>query len=149
MNYAPLVKEVGRGARGARDLARAQAEQLFGEMLDGTVPDMELGALPIAMRIKGDSADATSGRRTVLLPSFNGARKQAKLTPLMAQLLAREGVPVRIFDPHDFLLSDGRSEAVVDLPVGDYELQVALHDGAGNLLLKGQSLKLNVNRHER
>ncbi|RZL35164.1 MAG: DUF4399 domain-containing protein, partial [Rubrivivax sp.] len=39
-------------------------------------------------------------------------------------------------------LSDGRSEAVVDLPVGDYELQVALHDGAGNLLLKGTPLRL-------
>ncbi|MEO6278241.1 DNA-binding protein YbiB [Roseateles sp.] len=119
MNYAPLIKEVGRGARGARDLSRPQAEELFGEMLDGTVPDMELGALLIAMRIKGESADevagflaamqartaslnAPDGPRTVLLPSFNGARKQANLMPLVAQLLAREGVPVLIFGRHDF-----------------------------------------------
>ncbi|HEY0954505.1 MAG TPA: DNA-binding protein YbiB [Roseateles sp.] len=119
MDYASLIKEVGRGARGARDLTRAQAEALFGEMLDGRVPDMELGALLIAMRIKGESADevagflaamqartaamaAPPGPRTVLLPSFNGARKQANLMPLVALLLAREGVPVLVFGRHDF-----------------------------------------------
>lgn len=119
MNYAPLIKELGRGARGARDLSREQAEQLFGEMLDGQVPDMELGAMLIALRVKGESADevagflaamqartaslaAPVGPRTVLLPSFNGARKQANLMPLVALLLAREGVPVLIFGRHDF-----------------------------------------------
>lgn len=119
MDYAPLIKEVGRGARGARDLTREQAEALFGAMLDGQVPDLELGALLIALRVKGESADevagflaalqartaalaAPGGPRTVLLPSFNGARKQANLMPLVAQLLAREGVPVLIFGRHDF-----------------------------------------------
>jgi len=119
MNYAPLIKELGRGARGARDLSREQAEALFGEMLDGQVPDMELGAMLIALRVKGESAAevagflaamqartaslaAPAGPRTVLLPSFNGARKQANLMPLVAQLLARAGVPVLIFGRHDF-----------------------------------------------
>jgi len=119
MNYALLIKELGRGARGARDLSREQAESLFGEMLDGQVPDMELGAMLIALRVKGESADevagflsamqartaalaAPPGPRTVLLPSFNGARKQANLMPLVARLLAREGVPVLIFGRHDF-----------------------------------------------
>ncbi|RZJ08419.1 MAG: DNA-binding protein YbiB [Rubrivivax sp.] len=119
MDYAPLIKEIGRGTRGARDLTRQQAEALFGAMLDGQVPDMELGAILIAMRIKGESAEevagflaamqartaplgAPAGPRTVLLPSFNGARKQANLMPLVALLLAREGVPVLIFGRHDF-----------------------------------------------
>lgn len=119
MDYAPLIKEMGRGARGARDLTREQAESLFGEMLEGRVPDMELGAMLIALRVKGESADevagflaamqartvplqAPDGPRIVLLPSFNGARKQANLMPLVAQLLAREGVPVLIFGRHDF-----------------------------------------------
>jgi anthranilate phosphoribosyltransferase len=119
MDYASLIKELGRGARGARDLAREQAEALFGAMLDGQVPDMELGAMLIALRVKGESADevagflaamqartasmaAPPGPRTVLLPSFNGARKQANLMPLVALLLAREGVPVLIFGRHDF-----------------------------------------------
>lgn len=119
MDYAPLIKEIGRGTKGARDLNRQQAEALFGDMLDGQVPDMELGAILISLRIKGESADevagflaamqartatlqAPAGPRTVLLPSFNGARKQANLMPLVAQLLARDGVPVLIFGRHDF-----------------------------------------------
>jgi anthranilate phosphoribosyltransferase len=80
---------------------------------------MELGAMLIALRVKGESADevagflaamqartaalaAPPGPRTVLLPSFNGARKQANLMPLVALLLAREGVPVLVFGRHDF-----------------------------------------------
>lgn len=119
MDYASLIKEVGRGARGARDLTREQAEALFGAMLDDGVPQLELGALLIALRVKGESAEevagflaamqartvamaAPEGPRTVLLPSFNGARKQANLMPLVARLLAREGVPVLIFGRHDF-----------------------------------------------
>ncbi|MFG6428747.1 DUF4399 domain-containing protein [Roseateles sp. LYH14W] len=46
-------------------------------------------------------------------------------------------------------LSDGRSEAIVDLPLGDYEVVVALHDGAGNPLLKAAPLKVSVNRQDR
>lgn len=119
MDYAAVIKEVGRGTRGARDLTREQAQALFGAMLDGDVPDLELGALLIALRVKGESADevagflaalqartaamaAPDGPRTVLLPSFNGARKQANLMPLVAGLLAREGVPVLVFGRHDF-----------------------------------------------
>jgi hypothetical protein len=46
-------------------------------------------------------------------------------------------------------LSDGRTEAIADLPVGDYEVVVSLHDGAGNPLLKGAPLRFSVNRHDR
>ena len=46
-------------------------------------------------------------------------------------------------------LVDGRSEAIVDLPVGDYEAVVSLHDGAGNPMLKGTPLKFSVNRQDR
>jgi anthranilate phosphoribosyltransferase len=119
MDFPALIKELGRGARGARDLTREQAEALFGAMLDGTVPELELGAILIALRVKGESTDevagfltamqartapmqAPEGPRTVLLPSFNGARKQANLMPLVARLLARQGVPVLIFGRHDF-----------------------------------------------
>lgn len=138
MDYAALIKEVGRGARGARDLTRAQAENLFGAMLDGVVPDLELGALLIALRVKGGSADevagflaamqarttpmaAPEGPRTVLLPSFNGARKQANLMPLVASLLARAGVPVLIFGRHDFdsRVSPFELLAALGLPTSD------------------------------
>ncbi|MBI3349547.1 MAG: DUF4399 domain-containing protein, partial [Burkholderiales bacterium] len=46
-------------------------------------------------------------------------------------------------------LTDGRTEAVVDLPLGDYDVVVTLHDGAGNPLLKGAPIKFSVNRHDR
>lgn len=46
-------------------------------------------------------------------------------------------------------LTDGRTEAITDLPVGDYEVVVSLHDGAGNALLKGAPVKFSVNRHDR
>ncbi len=125
MNLAPLIKEVGRGSKGARDLTEAQAEALFGQILDGLVPDLELGALLLSLRIKGEAASELNGferamqartaqitvpglldggnsPRCVLLPTFNGARKQANLLPLVALLLAREGVPVLIHGRHDF-----------------------------------------------
>ncbi|QPF72821.1 DNA-binding protein YbiB [Roseateles sp. DAIF2] len=121
MEFAPLIKEIGRGTRGARDLDEAQAEALFGAMLDRAVPELELGAILLSMRIKGESAAElagfwramqartarveiapATGPRCVLLPTFNGARKQANLMPLVARLLARAGVPVLIFGRHDF-----------------------------------------------
>ncbi|MDM0046445.1 DNA-binding protein YbiB [Variovorax dokdonensis] len=106
MGISHYIKEIGRGARGARSLDRDQARDLFGQVLDGTVTDLEIGAFCLAMRIKGETPaemagflDAThermarfsSGRLTVVLPSYNGARKLPVLTPLLGCLLAREG----------------------------------------------------------
>ncbi|NMF88773.1 DNA-binding protein YbiB [Aromatoleum petrolei] len=119
MTYAPIIKEIGRGAKGARDLDAAQAEALFGDMLDGKVPDLELGAVIVSLRIKSESRDellgfkramdarcaqvaVPPGPRCVILPTYNGARRQANLMPLVALLLAREGVPVLIQGRHDF-----------------------------------------------
>lgn len=119
MQYASLIKEIGRGVKGARDMDAATAEALFGAILDGRVPDMELGAILLSMRIKGESAAelggfvaamqartarivVPEGPRCVVLPTFNGARKQANLMPLVALLLARAGIPVLIHGRHDF-----------------------------------------------
>ena len=117
MNYAQYIKEVGRGAEGSRDLAGEDAKQLYAAMLDGGVPDLELGALILGFRVKGESAaemggfleaanertnqlHAPHGRvRPVVLPSYNGARKEANLTPLLALLLKRFGVPVLVHGP--------------------------------------------------
>lgn len=110
MGISHYLKEIGRGVRGARALTREQAADLFGQVLDGSVTDLEIGAFCLAMRIKGETAaemagflDATearlsafpaSDRPLVVLPSYNGARKLPVLTPLLALLLAREGLPV-------------------------------------------------------
>lgn len=110
MGISHYLKEIGRGARGAKPLGRAQAADLFGQVLDGQVTDLEVGAFCIAMRIKGETTDEMcgfldavharlarlpgSGAPVVVLPSYNGARKLPVLTPLLALLLAREGLPV-------------------------------------------------------
>lgn len=123
MSYSAILKEIARGVHGARDLALEEAEQLYGAMLDGGVPELELGAILIALRLKGESAnellgfyqalerrvyplDAPGGGvRPVILPTYNGARRQANLTPLLALLLARFGVPVLV---HGTLEGGGR-----------------------------------------
>lgn len=112
MGISHYIKDIGRGARGARAVTRAQAQDLLGQILDGQVTDLEIGAFCIAMRIKGESAEemcgfldalharsrhfAASRRPTVVLPSYNGARRLPVLTPLLALLLAREGLPVLV-----------------------------------------------------
>jgi anthranilate phosphoribosyltransferase len=111
---ARFIKEIGRGVKGARSMTREDARLLYGAMLDGRVSDLELGAILLAMRIKGESVDEIAGfmeaaegafaplpsppgpYAPVLIPSYNGSRKLANLTPLLALLLAREGVPVLI-----------------------------------------------------
>ena len=111
MSIAKYIKEIGRGKEGARSLDRDQAHDLMTQVLDGHVTDLEIGAFAIAMRIKGESLDELEGflaataerclrvhsdRPIVVLPSYNGARKLPNLTPLLAQLLAQEGVPVLV-----------------------------------------------------
>ena len=113
MGISHYLKEVGRGKQGARPLAREQAAALFGQILDGQVSDLEIGAFCIAMRVKGETPeemcgflDATharlhrvscaSGKPVVVLPSYNGARRLPVLTPLLAGLVARRGLPVLI-----------------------------------------------------
>jgi anthranilate phosphoribosyltransferase len=109
MSISHYIKDIGRGREGARSLDRAQAADLMGQILDGHVTDLELGAFCIAMRVKGETneemagfLDATHTRLqpinasspVVVLPSYNGARKLPVLTPLLAHLLAREGLAV-------------------------------------------------------
>jgi anthranilate phosphoribosyltransferase len=114
MGIGKYIKEIGRGKDGARSLTREQAADLFGQVLDGAVTDLEIGGFCLAMRIKGETPqemagflDATharlnllpataDGTPTIVIPSYNGARKLPVLTPLLALLLAREGLPVLI-----------------------------------------------------
>lgn len=110
MGISHYIKDIGRGKDGARALTREQSADLLGQVLDGTVTDLEVGGFCLAMRIKGETPDEMAGfldaaharlhklpdngLTTVVLPSYNGARKLPVLTPLLALLLARQGVPV-------------------------------------------------------
>ncbi len=111
MAIAHYLKVIGRGRDGARAIDRAQAADLMGQVLDGLVSDLEIGAFCLAMRIKGETPQEMAGfldavharlnlihaspsTPVVVLPSYNGARKLPVLTPLLAALLAREGLAV-------------------------------------------------------
>lgn len=110
----PYLKELARGARGARDLTRDQARTLFRAVFAGEVSDLSLGALLVALRVKGESLEELAGMMEALgphvrpmrlpahraivavVPSYNGARKLPNLVPLLALAIAREGVPVLV-----------------------------------------------------
>lgn len=138
MDYTKQIKEIGRGAKGSRSLSRDDAQALFADMLDGKVPPLQLGAIVLAMRIKSESLDellgfkaaidariahvtAPAGPRTVVLPTYNGARRRPNLMPLLAMLLVREGIPVLIHGRFDF---DTRADpfallCALDLPMAE------------------------------
>lgn len=109
---ARFIKEIGRGAKGARSLSQADAHTLFQAIFAGEVDDLELGGILLAYRIKGEEVAELAGMLEAahaycatlqapagkaapcIIPCYNGARKQPNLTPLLALLLAREGIPV-------------------------------------------------------
>src|SRR4051812_13080129 len=84
-----FIKEIGRGKNAARDLSREDAQTLFSAMLAGEVPDLQLGGILIALRIKGEAMDELAGfmaaceasyehlpapaTTPVVIPSYNGA----------------------------------------------------------------------------
>ncbi|WP_407732367.1 DNA-binding protein YbiB [Pseudocitrobacter faecalis] len=112
MDLRNVIKEIGRGKNHARDLDHDTARSLYTHMLNGDVPDLEMGGILIALRIKGEGEAEMLGfyeamqqhtlRLTppvgkpmpIVIPSYNGARKQANLTPLLAILLHKIGFPV-------------------------------------------------------
>lgn len=114
MAIAGYIKEIGRGHAGARALSSAQAQDLMGQVLDGAVTDLEIGAFVLAMRIKGETVDELLGfadaiqartallhsdRPVVAIPSYNGARRLPNLTALLALQLARSGARVLVHGP--------------------------------------------------
>jgi anthranilate phosphoribosyltransferase len=123
VNYAQIIKDIGPGPQGGRDLDTGSARELFAAMLDGGVPDLELGAMLLALRSKTESVDELLGFydalaarlyrlpfpehpvKPVVIPSYGGAQLLPNLLPLLALLLKRYGIPVLI---HGALESHGR-----------------------------------------
>jgi len=115
-NFDPraYIKEIARGPHASRSLSREQTRELFAAVFAGDVADIALGAILAAFRMKGETVDEIAGMMDALaphvlglrlparralplvLPSYNGARKLPNLVPLLAALLAREGVPVLV-----------------------------------------------------
>jgi anthranilate phosphoribosyltransferase len=114
MSIGVYLKDIGRGAAGARSLSPLAAHELMSQVLDGEAGEAETGAFLMAMRMKGETLDELAGflqavhercvpvqatRPVVLIPSYNGSRKLPNLTPLLAMSLAREGLDVLVHGP--------------------------------------------------
>ncbi|WP_269530821.1 DNA-binding protein YbiB [Chitinimonas sp. BJYL2] len=110
MSYTRLLKALASAQ--ARTLSRHEARQLFAAMLDGGIPDIELGALLMALRLRGEHDEELAGavdalnertspldvgdRQLVVLPSYGGGRELPNLTALLALLLRRFDIGVLI-----------------------------------------------------
>lgn len=142
------IREIGRGANSSRSLTKQDTFELFSAMLAGRVSDLELGALLLSWRFKGESVEELAGmleaahlnclplalKNTgdylpVIIPSYNGARKQANLVPLLAMLLAREGVPALVhgIDTFGDRVTTSMLFQALDLPICSDMQQAAVH----------------------
>ncbi|HWJ93095.1 MAG TPA: DNA-binding protein YbiB [Telluria sp.] len=146
-----FIKEIGRGQKGARSVSREDAYELYKAMIDGRVPDIELGAVLLALRIKGESVEELAGFldaahasfaplaapagafAPVVIPSYNGSRKLPNLTPLLALLLAREGVPVLVHgvqsDPGRVTTAEIMGELGPPVACGPADITAAFAEG--------------------
>lgn len=122
MNFAQLIRQLTDAVGTQAPLSEELAEQLFAAILDGGIPDLELGALLTAL--SGDQLTApavlgihravsarsftlsglASGVRPVVIPAYGRARTRHNLLPLVVLLLKRLGIPVLV---HGTLESSG------------------------------------------
>jgi len=150
VDYRKIIKEVGRGKNHARDLDQETARMLYTHMLDGEVPDLEMGGILIALRIKGegeaemrgfyDAMQARTLRLTppalkpmpIVIPTYNGARKQANLTPLLAILLRKLGFPVVVHG-----VSEDPTRVLTETIFTLLGIEPTLHGGQAQAKLEG------------
>lgn len=123
MNLGHIVKQLARGQAAADDLSEEDAHALFAAVLDGGIPDLELGAILTALRLKGEAGaellgfyravterlyplQAPASRlRPLAIPAYGGARSEHNMLPLLGLLLRRLDVPVLF---HGTLEGSGR-----------------------------------------
>lgn len=133
--WTQTLGDVARGANAARDLGREEAEALFAAWLADELPALEQGALWTAYRIKGESTDELLGFVAaleasapalplpgeippVVLPAYNGARREANLLPLLALVLARAGLPVLLHGTYHGVAEPGNARLTDHSPAG-------------------------------
>lgn len=169
----PYLKDIGRGKDGARPMTREQACHAWSLLLNGDTDALTTGAFLMAMRIKGETPQEMAGfldathaalqypdwpqdeRLTVVIPSYNGARKLPLLTPLLAHLLARQGLRVLL---HGMATEERRVSVpqVLEplralLPVSDQDPvwidTATLHPGLARLLDARRQMGLRNSAH--
>ena len=123
LSYLNCIRDLVGGDQVVAGPDTDEARHLFSAMLDGGVPELELGGLLVALGVHPLDTAALLGfsdalservlklqlpggeRRPVVIPAYGGALRQPNLTTLVALVLQRLGIPVLI---HGTLESHGR-----------------------------------------
>eukprot|EP01132_Coremiostelium_polycephalum_P016146 gene16146-19448_t len=106
--FAPFVRILGKGKRGARNLTREEAREAMGMLLDEKVEDTQLGAFLMLLRHKEESPEELAGfteavRERLNAPSLNvdvdwptyaGKKRHLPWYLLAAKCLAQNGVRI-------------------------------------------------------
>ena len=127
MQFLHIMKRLGQAPDEAGALTEDDVHHLFSAMLDGGLPDLELGAAVTALHFRIECAAELMGLhramserlyglsvpdahvRPLVIPAYGGARHEPNLLPLLGLLLRRLGVPV-VF--HGTLEGSGHAAAV-------------------------------------
>jgi anthranilate phosphoribosyltransferase len=136
LDAAPFIKDIGRGSQHPSDLSYERAFELWHAALAGRLDPVALGGVLIAMRVKGETAEEVAAflfasaqfaaplklpagvaGMPLVIPSYNGARKMPNLTPLLAVLLARHGVPVLVHGSSGSDIPHGRPARVTSAAI--------------------------------
>ena len=107
--FAPFVRILGKGKRGARNLTREESREAMGMLLDGEVEAAQLGAFLMLLRHKEESAEELAGFTEAVRermhapalqvdidwPSYAGKKRHLPWYLLAIKCLAQQGL--RIF----------------------------------------------------
>jgi anthranilate phosphoribosyltransferase len=135
MDAQPFLKTIVRGEGPDRDLPYPMARRLFEAVFGGGLAELELGAVLLAMRMKGESVDelragldvlapllcrvpVDASRPVVAIPSYGGALGTANLVPLLACLIADAGVQVVVHGSTSHPLRTTTAEVMQAMGIG-------------------------------
>lgn len=123
MNLGYLIRRTTSRSDDTSELSEGEAHELCSAILDGGIPDLELGALLTAIALNEESPAELLGYnravaqrlntlrapvarpRPLVIPTYGGTRTEHNLLPLLGLLLRRLGVPVLF---HGTLEANGR-----------------------------------------
>lgn len=104
-----IIRALGRGKKGTRNLTFDEAQFVMQAILDGTITGPQLGAFLMLMRVKEETAEELAGMVTachqylnfqaeqpidVNWPAYAGKKKQPSWYILAAKLLAQNGIKI-------------------------------------------------------
>jgi len=127
--FAPFVRILGKGKRGARDLTREEAREAMGMLLDGKAEDTQLGAFLMLLRHKEESAAELAGFTEAVRerldaprialdidwPTYAGKKRHLPWYLLAAKCLAGNGIRILMHGGGAHTAGRLYSEQVIDL----------------------------------